>query len=501
MNAVRRITRGAVTRAVVVIRSTPRPLAVLLILAALEAVAWAAATAPLQGADEEGHVGYVQHLVETGHAPRADGTGSPISTEEGHALTDLGLGPIVSNQNARPSFQKVDHDRFDQFEQAVTPAQRADGTEQNALAKNPPLYYLLDAVPYALAPSHSFLSRLFFMRLYSCLLYVLTVLFAWLVAAELFALQWPRVLATAVVLLQPKLAYLGAIVNPDIQLVAIWTAFAWLAVRTVRRGPTTARVLGIGALAGASALTHARGLALVPPAALAVLLTFVRHRAGWRTWARDGGIAAAVALGCLAFAVSFSSAHSTGGAFGGSAAKAASTSTGNLRQFLSYLWQFYLPKLSFMQPKVGVAYGYRQVYIETFYSSQGALEVVYKPSTMDALQLASALGLLLLYTQAIAFRALLVRYWREVLIFASMCVSQLGLLHIAAYHDLLTSPGEPLITGRYLMPMISIFGVSIAFVCSTLPRRVGATLAGVILGAGVALQLSGLALSVARFYA
>jgi hypothetical protein len=335
------------------------------------------------------------------------------------------------------------------------------------------------------------------------LLYVATVLFAWLLASELFSRQWPRVVTAGAVALQPKLGYLAGIVNPDIQLVAIWTAFAWIAIRLLRRGPTPGRIAWIAVLAAASILTQPRGLALLPPAGLVLLLTFIRYRPPRRVWLRDGAIAA-VCVGLVGwYVLHFSSAHTTGGAFGGEIGKATGgAGGGNLRQFLSYLWQFYFPKLNFMQPMVGPPnYGYRQVYIETFFSSQGGLEVVYKPKTFDLLQVGAFLGLILLYTQLIVARQVVARFWRELLVLASMCVSLLALLHLTAYHDLLTNPSEPLITGRYLLMLAPVFGLAIAFCCYTLPRRVGTVLGGVLLAIGVMLQFSGLALSATRFYA
>src|SRR5207247_2261147 len=149
--------------------------------------------------------------------------------------------------------------------------------------------------------------------LYSVALYVATVLFAWLLASELFARQWPRVVTAGAVALQPKLGYLAGIVNPDIQLIAIWTAFAWLAVRTLRRGPTPARIAWIAALTAASLLTQPRGLALLPPAGLVLLLTFVRYRPPRRVWLRDGAIAAVCVALVGAYVLHFSSAHSVGG--------------------------------------------------------------------------------------------------------------------------------------------------------------------------------------------
>ena len=59
-----------------------------------------------------------------------------------------------------------------------------------------------------------------------------TVTCAWLAAAELFARVWPRVIATGCVALLPQLTALSGTINADNLLVAVWSAFAVVALRT-----------------------------------------------------------------------------------------------------------------------------------------------------------------------------------------------------------------------------------------------------------------------------
>ena len=62
---------------------------------------------------------------------------------------------------------------------------RKNGTGPNAAANYPPLYYAYEAVAYELSPARSLLGRMFFMRLATTLLLVVTVWLTWLIAAEL----------------------------------------------------------------------------------------------------------------------------------------------------------------------------------------------------------------------------------------------------------------------------------------------------------------------------
>jgi hypothetical protein len=54
-------------------RRIPRPLGLLLVVAALLSVAWTFTTAPFQGPDESAHFNYTQYLAETGHRPAVTG--------------------------------------------------------------------------------------------------------------------------------------------------------------------------------------------------------------------------------------------------------------------------------------------------------------------------------------------------------------------------------------------------------------------------------------------
>jgi hypothetical protein len=125
---------------------------------------------------------------------------------------------------------------------------------------------------------------------------------------------------------------------------------------------------------------------------------------------------------------------------------------------------------------------------------------VYRSKIFDFLQLGVAIGLVVFYTQVVWFRERILAHWRSGLVLGTMCLSLLLLLHISAYRDLHSNPNDPLITGRYLLPLIALFGLAIAFVCAHLPRRIGPPIAALLLGTGVLLQLSGLGMTVVRFY-
>jgi 4-amino-4-deoxy-L-arabinose transferase-like glycosyltransferase len=483
------------------LRTVPGPLWLLIAMSSVLALAWVTVTPPLTNADETGHFAYVQHLAETGSAPSDKGT-STLSTEETRLLAQLGIGQIINNVNGRPSFSVLDRQAYQAYERDIGAGDRDNGDGPNQFAQNGPLYYALGAIAYKLTPGGQIVDRVFAVRLVGGILFVGIVIFAWLLAAELFASLWPRALAASVVALQPKLGNAAGMVNPDIMLAFLWAAFAFLGVRTVRRGLTLRRAGGLGVLTGASALTHGRGLALIPPLLVVLALAVPRLRVDWRSYVRPAGLALGVVGFCVVAGFLYTRAK-TGGGYGGEVGQAAGGegSSGSVRGLFAYVFNFYLGSFQALGPVLGPGYGYRQGYIETFFSDLGSLDVVFQPHILDYLQILAAVGLLALWTQVIWFRELLVRRWREVAVLAVLCLSQIGLLHLASYRDLVASNGAGVLwSGRYLLPLITVFGVTVAYVCSHLPRRIAAVSAGAVIGIGVVLQLGSLGLTLDRFY-
>jgi hypothetical protein len=370
-----------------------------------------------------------------------------------------------------------------------------NGTGPNAVAQNPPLYYLYGALAYTLSPNRSLLGRLFAVRLATVGLFVLTVLFAWLLTAELFARLWQRFFATALVALQPKLVAMGAVINPDCLLFAVSTGFLWMTARLLLRGFTFQRVAAVAAFAGAAALTHGRGLFLIPALALVLIVAAIKHRPARRDALRYAVIAGAI-LGVAALgAVLWTEPQTGGAAYGGEIAQHTAF---NIKQFLSYVFQFYFGPFSFLQP-LGPPYGYRQVYIETFFGGFGSLEVNYNTPTYDALQIAACLGLLALGGTVIARWDAVRRHWDLWLAACGVFGSLLLLLHVSAYRDLAVG-GDPLLTGRYLLPVVALFAVAVAWVVGSLPRIARLPTAGALLALAAALAVQGLLLQGARFY-
>lgn len=480
--------------------SVPRPLAGLLVACTLLSIAWTLVMAPLQGPDEHNHLGYVQQLAETGSGPRFSATtGASWSTEQ-RAWQDWGnLLSLIGVTDARPGYNPVEEQRFGRVEDSLPAGGRKDGTGPNPVAQNPPLYYGYEAIPYWITRWTELPTRLLFMRLANVPLYLLIVVFAWLSAGEVFGRRRrAQTIAAGSVGLLPQLAFMSGVVNPDVLLATVWAAFAYVALVAVRVGPKPSTLLGLGGLSALSILTHGRGLAIIGPLLIVLAVMLWRARPlSRRVVAWTLGLLALPAAG-LAAAIAYSSAHGGTASLTGEATS--STGAGTLTGFVSYLWQFYLPPLRTMSPQ-GPPYGYRQVFVEGLAGTFGSLEIQFPLWVYDALQFAAALGLLLAAGIVVRRFERLRGHGPQIVVLAGIVLCMLAVLHVSAYRDLQGPPFDPLLTGRYLLPLVTVMGLVIAYVCVNLPRRLGSLLGALVLTTFTVLGLCGLGLTVARFYA
>jgi 4-amino-4-deoxy-L-arabinose transferase-like glycosyltransferase len=371
-----------------VLRRVPLPLALLLVVAALQALAWIVLLPPLQGPDEVSHFTYAQRIYERHTLPWRPGGGSsgpaaPYSDEVHIAMSDGGIGPLAANVAARPLWTRADERAW---AIAGKGAARGNGGYTSAL-KNPPLYYLYEVVPYALGTGGTFWDRQLLMRLANLPLLLATLVFTWLLAGELLGRRRPlQFLATAVVAFVPQLLNLVATVNPDSALIAIWSAALYVMTLVVRRGVSRSLLVWLVALNVVGALTQPRSVTLLIPSAIAVLLALARERDWKRVTPVTTGLGALVLFGLVTLAW-------------------AGRGTGSVREFLSYIWQFYLPKLGFMTPTIGPStYDVHSGIVDRIVGGFAQLEIAPPATLDDVVWWAVRLGLLALVVALIVRR-------------------------------------------------------------------------------------------------
>jgi hypothetical protein len=484
----------------------PRPLAVILTVAAVLSIAWDVATPPLEGPDEAKHFAYLQYLAETGHLPRPTGANealevAPGSIEEQGAMNTLGLRPLITNRRVRPAWSRLDLNLWRQAERTMPHGSRSAGARLNPLAKNPPLYYAVMTIPYRAFVWLPLLKRVFVLRLFNALFYLATIVLVWLIAAEVFGrVRWKQALAAGAVALEPQMAFMSAVINPENLSIALVTGFLLASLRLVKRGPSLASVLAASVLVAAAVLTHGRDLVTLPVLAVVLVVTWIRYRPAARhtlALAAAGVAPVGVAFGAYAL---FGRASGSSSLYGGQVSEL-NTKTGfKLSQFLYTVWNFYFERLVALPERIGPRWGYRQVFIEGFYGGFGSGNVTFPKGVLTALRAVSALGLLGLCAAVVASWRALRRCWPMVAITLSLLITMLVFLHYINYRAVLIRGTGHLFVGRYMLPMIALFGLAIAFTVATLPRRLGPLAGAAVLGCGVLLCLTGITVSMFRFY-
>jgi hypothetical protein len=479
------------------------------VLAFAHALAWVAVQPQLTAPDEDLHVGYVQALVETGDGPSYASGNGVYSTEVATLAGGLYLYPIVLHPEARPAWGLVP--QVEEQLERLPPEARTNTTGPNTAAANPPLYYLAAAAAWEVWPDRSLQGRVLAARLATALLMPVCALLAWLIAAELFRATWLRPVLAGIVAFNPKLANAAAVVNPDMLLATLATACLLAALRLVRRGFAPWRLAALCLTAGAASLTHPRGLYLVPFAFAVMAIAALDRRAQVAAWwgarrslrsrsARNAilgsGLAVGGLLACVATTYAWTRTHAGSGAIQGAAI---GTGGLDLRELASYVWLFYLPGYELFVTQIGGGYGYRQVFISSFYGAFGSLDVNFEEKTYSRLQMASFLGLVALYTAAVLRRRELLRAWPVVAVCLIALIGLVGELHVVSY-SALRRTGDPAITGRYLLPGIALFAAAITFVVASLPRRLAPLAGGAAVGLAVVHALGALGVALERYF-
>ncbi len=118
-------------------------------------------------------------------------------------------------------------------------------------------------------------------RLISVAVGAATVACTYLVARLVFPEHPGLVLAaTAVHAFNPEFLFISASVNNDVLVNFLGSLALWLLLSVIRTGPSTAQLIGLGAVLGLAAVSKLSGLVLIPLAALAL---------GWAAWRRRSG--------------------------------------------------------------------------------------------------------------------------------------------------------------------------------------------------------------------
>ena len=490
---------GACAAAVALsLRGRAGPVAVAAVAVAA-AAGWALTTPAFQVPDEPQHVAYAQYLAETGELPRPEPLGV-FSPEEGAVFESIAFNNVISNPTGRAAWSDADEQQLEQ-RLAEEPGRLSEGGGSNT-TNNPPLYYAVQVIPLELTSSGDFLDRLLAMRLLSALLAGLTAGFAFLFLRELLpGTPWAWTAGALALALQPLLGFISGGVNNDAGMYAAGAAVLWLVARAFRRGLDRGTAIGIGAAMGLGIVTKVSVLGLVPGllVVLGVLLARADATGRRQVLARAGLATAVAALPVLAYLVLnatvwdrplWAASATSSAALGGRPA--------HVTEFLSYLWQFYLPRLPFMTD-LQSGLPLFNVWFKGFIGRYGWLDTT-PPEWAYTIAVAIYGGVIALAAAALwrGRRALAGRRG-EVLAYATLVAGFLVLVGWAGYTGRLSN-GFIFEQTRYLLPLGALFAALIALAARGAGARMGPAVgtALVVLVCGHAL-LSAL-LVVGRFY-
>jgi 4-amino-4-deoxy-L-arabinose transferase-like glycosyltransferase len=283
---------------------------------------------------------------------------------------------------------------------------------------------------------------------------------------------------------------------------AAGAAILWLVARAFRRGLNAGTAIGIGAAVGFGVLMKATLVGLAPGLLVALVMLLVKADGSQRRRTlRFAAVALAVAAVPIIAYVAlnatvwdrplWSAVPGTDAATGGRPAQ--------LREFLSYLWQFYLPRLPFMNELQSGLPVYN-VWFKGFVGRFGWLDTTF-PGWVYTVA-AGSFGVVFALAAAGFWRARdrLARRWNELLAYAALMAGFLVVVGWAGYSGRLAN-GYIFEQSRYLLPLGALYAAFVALAVrgagERLGRAVGASL--VVLACGHLLM--SMLLVVGRFYA
>ncbi|HXN39981.1 MAG TPA: DUF2142 domain-containing protein [Solirubrobacteraceae bacterium] len=467
------------------------------LVAFLNATCWSIVTPPFQVPDEPDHVAYVQELAETGRLPTEQAR-AEFSTQEIYALNDLRQG-LVRFKPQFPSISSLSEQRKLEHDLAL-PLPRGELVNAGLAAGEPPLYYALQAIPYAAGSAGNLLDQLQLMRLLSALLGGLTALFIFLFVAEaLPAMRWAAVAGALSVAVMPLLGFISGGINPESMLVTVSAALFYVLARAFRRGFTPRLAAAIGLVAGIGILTKLNFVGLIPGVLLGLgLLTLRAARVSRRQ-----------ALGCLAIALSiigasillFVAINLAAGlpALGGVSGGAGSSAKASILHELSYIWQFYLPALPGMRHYFPGIVTTRQLWFNGFVGLYGWVDTVF-PGWVYDLALAPAAMLAILCLRALArSRAQLRDRAGELVVYTTIAAGLMALVGLDSYISEAAGAG-PYWEPRYFLPLVPLLAVGLALAARGAGRRWGPTVGTSIVVLFFAHDLFSQLQVIARYY-
>jgi hypothetical protein len=487
-------------------RAIPRAAWICGLVAVLNAACWSVITPPFQVPDEPAHFAYAQLLAETGRLPTSNQGIIPqeqATVMEGLHQPEVQWHPEVRTISTRSEERQLDSDLSAHLNHIGPP-------DAGVAASEPPGYYALETVPYYLGSSGTLLDRLELMRLLSALMAGLTALFTFLFIREsLPAAPWAWTVGGLAAALLPLLGFSSGAVNPDAMLCAVCAAAFYCLARGFRRGLTRRLAIALGALIAVGLLTKLSFIGLAPGVMLGLVALAYRRARGQTTGngidvarpkraLRPIAIAVAVALSpAVVYVLSnLLEHHHTLGIV----SKAINDLKGDpLGNTISYIWQFYLPRLPGMPHYFPGLSTVRQLWFDRAVGLYGWLDTPFPVWVYNLALVPAGLIAMLGLRALIARRAALRAHLPEILVYLAMSIGLMVLIGGISYTAKRTE-GASYLQPRYLLPLLPLAGATLALAARGAGRRWGPSVGVLIVVLFLAQDVFSQLQVVARYY-
>ncbi len=471
-------------------------------------VSWAMIMPPWQSPDAFTHYSYTESLATRFALPGRPGHNEESSSVLG-AYRAAGVQQLQwSSPEVKPSWSPSAARAYRRVSARLS---RSNGAGITPSQANPPLYYAYAAVAYLAAIGGDALDRVSAIQLAGVLLLLATVIGAWLLAGEVFNHRPLLQLTTAAVAgLQPMETFMSTSVNPDALLVPLWTFCLWLGARVITRGAPRRDVIALCALTAAAILTKQTAYAMLPPLVLGLALGWRgRLAGGWREAAKTFGPAIlAIYVPVQLWIIGANAGGRPELTIPPPTASVAHSASSFLLHFLDYVWQFYLPKFpgqatihvttlpSLPWPRLQPGLPVWNIWVREGWGVFGWVDIYMTNWVYVALAVITAAG-------AVFSLAIMVRFRDRVRLsllafFGLALLSLLAVVHEVEYQSLRANQG-PFTQGRYVLPLVSLFGLGAALIISRMPVRARGPSCAVLVIALLATQVLALG-TVARTY-
>lgn len=471
-------------------------------IAFINAFAWSIFSPQFMGPDEVGHYAYAETLVQNHDIPSRDPNKGGYGAYGNHEAlaVDTSIRGVLGNLQGKMPWDPNVYADWKAKDAALPDLGKKQGGGWTSAVGYSPFYYIGAAVPYELASGTTIWTQAWVMRLFSVILSLLSVWFCFLFARELLpSVPWAAPAAALVVAFEPMFVHIGGLINNDSMLIMFSSLLFYVLTRILRRGLTWRNAIAASAALALGLLAKPSMLAFFPLAAFVFGFAIVSGRGelALPSWVKRLLAAAAAAVVGLIILLPY---YLTLGKNDSSLASSSTIGNGaGTDRFISFIWQWYLPRLPGM-PFIESTRGWpaREVFLNGFLANFNSLDTYFGVRWYWP----AAVVVLLLLGGAVAWgwreRAQLSRWWPQATLCVVAVTSLCLVINIRSWQQLLYD-GGPFAQGRYLLPLVGVFG---AFVVAGAQgfKRWGPALVGFTVAGLAVMNLFGYAISLTRFF-